>query len=712
MRPGKFLAVLLAAALLLTTTACTLNQIVLPNAGTETADPAPASAPVEYTYRTAVTELPVCWSPAQWQTESEAAILNWTVSPLYTPVPLDEGWTLAPEMADREPVDVTADYAGSEVYGVPADAQTGYAYQIDLNPLACWSDGTPITAQDYLDSLETLLNSGNKYPRAEDFFSGVLQIAGAYDYYMQDQVGAVEYRSLADAGFASMEEAKAAGYTYFYLDMDGFWGLSCGWQPINSTTSYRDEAVIAGTDEDYVTPSYLYSTYLSPGAPYAVYRTSYVGVLERKVTRRDFSQVGIIATGEYQITLVLEVPLAVRALESALSTAWLIRAQDTAEYGTAPENTPSCGPYRVARVDDGGVYLTRNENWYGYSDGLHKDQYQADAIDCRYFETEESVQAAFDAGELDVAALSGGSVQIPQTYVTRLTCNSSLAILKQREQPGICKRILSLPEFRQALSLSLDREAFAALYPGSTPATGLLADCFRLDYVGGQVYRQTGPGEKAAELQTDVTVQMLIQQAYDTAVTRGWMDETMAVELELLVYSEDPVYEEALNLLRSAVSRACAGTSLENRVHILKTVDPHYDETTRSGQFELAFSTWGGTQWDPWRLLQCCCDEDLRLEFGFEPNVEVCTLRVNGAAETRTYRGWYEALTGGIYAGADRNVRLEVLAGLEKALLEEYCAIPLFQRSRSLAVSDRLSPGTAEDWPEDVRYLHFREKDR
>lgn len=718
---------------------CGLLQPEVTDASTQPVETTEETLPAgagEYTYRLSMTQAPNWWSPMQWENSTDEFILENTAMGLYAAVanPDGDGYLLQPEMAAAAPEDVTAIFAGNSTYGVPADAQSGYAFRIDLNPDAVWEDGTPINADTYIYSMRQMLDCDQQNYRAAGFYSGQVVLAGAYNYHMQNQVGLKTYRTLADAGYSSVAEARNDGVTEFYLDMTSFWGLGCGWVNLEDETLYVDDAVSESDEEAEVSAKYLYETYLADGATYAAYQTAFVGLLEKTVEETTFDQVGLLKTGEYQIVLILEKPTTAEILQSNLLLGWLVK-EDLYEqwglfYGTAVDRYASCGPYKLTYISEEEIQLARNDAWYGYSDGKHQGQYQTTAIDCRIIEDTQQVQEAFENGELDMMTLSrpaADALSVPQTYVSKLTFNTSLSMLAGRQREGINKTLLFYEDFRKAISLSLDRAAFVAdCTPTSQPALGLLGDSFLSDVATGEGYRDSELGRQVIANvygSADATgydlqgAKALFQQAYDQAVAEGMIGEEDVVELEFLVYSgENPVYNAIVASLQHAINDATAGTSLADRITVVKTVDPDYYQTAQSGQFEIILSTWGGVDYDPYSIMSCYCDENKKFEFGFEPSYESCTITLGDAAVTKTYRGWYELLVNGKYVDADQQTRNRILAGLEQSLLESYICVPVYQRSTLVLDASRIQRTVEEALPlvelGGLRYITYTEDDR
>ena len=79
--------------------------------------------------------------------------------------------------------DVTSEYAGE--YGVPAEAESQYAYKITLRDTLKWDDGTAITAEDFVYTMKEQLNPAAKHYRADSFYNSGTVIHKARNYVFQ-----------------------------------------------------------------------------------------------------------------------------------------------------------------------------------------------------------------------------------------------------------------------------------------------------------------------------------------------------------------------------------------------------------------------------------------------------------------------------------------------------------------------------------------------
>ncbi|HPG91892.1 MAG TPA: ABC transporter substrate-binding protein, partial [Clostridia bacterium] len=338
----------------------------------------------DYTYNDYMAGSPDTWNNHTWETSDDSYILAYTDVGLYN-FQLNstkDGYDIVPEMAAAAPVDVTNEYAGNDNFGVPANATAGYAWKIALNKDAVWQNGVQINADTYIYSMQQQLSQQMLNRRADSWYAGDLIIANAKNYLYSGQEA---YSSLADKGFDSVEAAYAAGYTTVYCDFVNFWG---GTGPDGEQYLPIDSDLIVDDGAEPFPASEIYNDYLAPGAPYESYIGDYLFVKDSTpVTTWD--QVGLLKTGEYEITLVLQKPITqLFYVYYNLSGNWIVYEElyeackqqsgdlIVSTYGTSVETTMSYGPYILSEFQaDKQFTLTRNETWYGYWDGQHAGQY-------------------------------------------------------------------------------------------------------------------------------------------------------------------------------------------------------------------------------------------------------------------------------------------------------------------------------------------------
>ena len=523
----------------------------------------------DFVWKDSVSTLATNWNPHTYQTSDDSYPLDFLVSGLYTFIFNDElnpiegkdpysGYVIVPEMAAEMPVDVTEDIKAQygDKFGIPADATSGYAYKIALNPNAKWQDGTPINADTYVYSMQMLLDPKLMNYRATDYYDGDLAIAGANNYAHSGRT--VKRANSSDGATKAYEVAAlvkgddgvyktAEGYTvYIGLDDTGY-----GWMGGASLTDYKGyfpegvyDALKALADENgYVpcTDEALDTLYQFTGSDvwgnesredlgyYLSYDFTYA--------EYTFDTVGCLKTGEYEITIVLEKSLSGFYLLYNLSGNWLVyqpyydanikQVGDafTSSYNTSVETTMSYGPYKMTYYQaDKSMKFEKNENWHGYTDGKHiyKDpedgkiypMYQTTAIDCQVVAEAETRKSMFLAGQLmgyglqaadfDSYRSSDYCYATPATSTFFLILNGHRGAITEREAAEdfdtakFDLECLTLTKFKQAMALSYDKELFAStVSPARSGGYGLIGTTYIYDPETGARYRDTDAAKKA-----------------------------------------------------------------------------------------------------------------------------------------------------------------------------------------------------------------------
>ena len=324
--------------------ACALMLLVLPVSATE----APTLAPrVEGILE--LSQVPENWNPLGELTDDQRAILSLTSETLYK---IDSEGQIQPAQAAELPVDVTAQFAGQ--YGIAKTAVRGYAFAIPLRSGACWDDGRPLSAGDWVYTVEMLLK--------QDMLP--LDIAN-YHAYRQGETGpAAQIVSLKDAGYKSMEEAQAAGIRDFYVETNVFWGLDAGWLRITDRTRLYDAAIPSGCEEMYVTPAYLFQTHLSNSGDLKYFQKEFIGIPASDGEPMTMADVGLLVW-EDQLVLILEERTTPSQLALSLCPFYPIQqGANTERYGTAGYYT-GCGPYRIVSANKNEILMVPNSFWTG-----------------------------------------------------------------------------------------------------------------------------------------------------------------------------------------------------------------------------------------------------------------------------------------------------------------------------------------------------------
>ena len=416
-----------------------------------------------YTYQDSVSVMATNWNPHTYQTTDDAypvdtadiriglyeLIFNDELHPVEGKEPFT-GYVVLPEMAASLPVDVTEQVkAEHPEFGIPEDMTSGYAYTIDLNPDACWEDGTPINADTYVYSMQKLLDPKLLNYRAVDYYGQNFSIAGAEEYANAGRTVDLDNYAMSGYTLEDLTLGEDGQYVspegspmFVGVNFDLSWTAQSGGTLQELVEGYGDqyfnmerwEELVALADENGLAPltedSYAMLVSListdawmedESNAPcYFVERKTYPEV--------DYSTVGLYKSGDYQITLVLDKALAGFNLYYRLTSNWIVKEDlyescltsstgaDGVEvwsstYNTSVETTSSYGPYKLVEFQtDKFMRYEKNENWYGWTDGKHEyvdpndgqtyPMYQTTAIECEVVEEAATRKLMFLRGEL------------------------------------------------------------------------------------------------------------------------------------------------------------------------------------------------------------------------------------------------------------------------------------------------------------------------
>lgn len=458
-----------------------------------------------------------------------------------------------------------------------------------------------------------------------------------------------------------------------------------------------------------------------------------------------WEDVGILKTGQFEIVLITARPVAQPEfyVPYYLQASYLVcpslwesckqywdadgnllsgdcpeAATITSTYCTSLETSVSCGPYTLIAFDPGQqLTLERNFTWYGYMDGLHLGQYQADTISCRIISNYNDILALYAAGELDRITLQSGDIahyldndllrQTAETYTTKLTFNTDPEALAARGN-----QVLANATFRKAIALAIDRSRFSAAYtaPGLT-GLGLINEAYIADVATGLIYRETEGantilrqlyGESLTGFDLDAA-QNLMRQAFAECLADGSYDGVSSITLQLSVYRDDETYRQIYHYLSRALADAAEGSGFAGKVTLELVVDKNCYAAMAAGQTDMIFSTWGGNALDPFGILyHCYCGENA-MEYGFDSSSLTLQTQINGETFSASLLDWARWCAGEQgnapvsqsgrtlvdFHSFDPESQAAIFAELEFAYLSQFVTTPLYSHGSALLLSEK-----------------------
>ena len=737
-----------------------------------------------YTYHTYNTVSPSNWNELSYQDANDADLISYLNSSFFAyDFKFDEYGEIVPgEFVVKYAAaigleDVTAEY--KDAWNLPGDR--AYAYKITLRDNLKWENGDPIVAADFVYTMQEQLNPLFLHYRADSYYAGSVNIVGAQSYVKQGQQldtvdngvdalyvmadlvkgedgvytqpdGNVIYFALTEGidwcgGYSVADYANAG-----YLEPNAFASLQALADPETGRVPVTDETIdlwktLINTaawdneDESYL-PNYLVFPYTYP--------------------EFSWDNVGLLATGDYELVVIMTNPLELLDEEGNLtyhcaydfsglplvhkatfeankvapvegSTLW------TSTYNSSKETSMSWGAFKLESFQSGKEYtVVRNTNWYGYHLEENEGLYMTDRIVEEIVDEWNTAWLKFLAGEIDgigmdvsVAPDYKGSSRAyftPSDYIQSAQLQSSKAGLESRESEGVNKTILTYQDFRNAMSLAINRAEYADKCTTSSLAGfGIFNSMHYYDVANGGVYRNTDEAKqvlcdvygidtsKYASLDDAVAAidgynleaaKKLVDSAYAQALADGEISETDKVVLTFGTSADNEASRRHYDYLSAAWTKMCEGTALEGRIEFEfnASFGAQWAKDFRAGAYDICLGGWSGAAWNPGYFLLAYLDDGYRYATGWDTSSHMMTFTMKGVGEngadvteTMSLIDWYNCLNGiegckydWSEATLKEEQRLQLIAALEGEVLKTYYTVPLYYSFSASILSYKL----------------------
>lgn len=442
-----------------------------------------------------------------------------------------------------------------------------------------------------------------------------------------------------------------------------------------------------------------------------------------------------------RFVMVFENALTQYQVKSALTSNWLVYKAYYEEgysqqgslkltsYGTTSGKYMGYGPYKLDSYEtDKQLIFVRNENWYGYKSdkkNYHANEYQTDRIVCKILADQATALLEFESGNLDNVVLSANDTDKYKfsDYLLKrsgsntwsISINSDAEKLAALESDGNGnRRILSVPEFRKAISLSIDRAYIGQnIVAGATAAYTFINDNYYYDMENDptSVYRNTaqakkavlalygieyGEGKRYATLDDAYksvsgydpdSAKEAFVAAYTKAKAAGLYNDGDNIRLTVYNTSVTAKFTALVNYIQKTVNEATKGTPLQDKVTVTTAVMQNgLGDAIHNGRVEARYYSFAGDYANPNGMIANFTDSKANTtpECGFDPLTATfdVTADFNGDGEaetvTKTYDAWQKSIAaGGAYATASNDIKLEILSALEYNLLSGFRTLPL-----------------------------------
>ena len=741
--------------------------------------------PKTYTYNTYTTISPSNWNELTYQDNNDTQIMSYIGSAFFEfDYKYDAAGEIVPGQYDvqysaaTKLEDVSSQYVG-EQWGIEEGAQHR-AYKITLREDLKWDDGTAINAHDFVYTMKEQLNPLFRHYRADSFYVGGTIIHNAENYVKQGMVDPeVDNSNSGKYTVADLVKGEDGVYTqpggaqvHFnykaangylggktvasyaqYLDAEAYAALTKmanedGWISVTDETLELWAKLINTADWGFETPEYI---------PYYLY-------YEYTYPTVDFEDVGMFVPGEnpYEFVIVLDKPLQLLNEDGSLyykaaynlSSLPLVHRQKyeankvepaganalwTSKYNSSVGTTASWGPYRLTTFQAGKNYvLERNPNWYGYNMEEYAGNYQTQKIECEVIKEWNTAWLKFRSGEIDgigidvsIADDYKGSERAyftPDDFVGSLQLQSSKKALEERESEGVNKTMLTYVEFRQALSLAINRDEYNRKCTTSSLAGyGLFNSMHYYDVANGGVYRNEDVAKQVLCEVYGVNVEeyesldaahaaitgynlelarQLVDIAYDKAVADGEIDGDDVVKLQFGSSEISTIVTRNHNFIKESWLELVKGTKLEGRLAFEedKAAGEAWATDFRAGTYDVCMGGWTGAAWDPGYFLLAYLSPAYMYSTAWDTSSVTMEFTMPGVGEngedvtdTMSLIDWYGCLNGSAgckYNWAEGAIpnskRLLLIAALEKEVLSVYYSVPIQYRFGASLISYKI----------------------
>ncbi len=402
----------------------------------------------EYTYNATFSLSPSTFNPLQYKSSTDSVPLDYTTMSFYGySYNADQtGFELTPSMAAEDPIDVTSEYNKDDKWGLQ-DETSGFAFRIKLNPDATWENGDKITADDYVYTMQELLDPKMANYRASNYYNGTPAIYGAKDYFYSGQTTFMSATEVVgeetdswDGLYFDASNVAAFGKIFGKTDMTALANYVAyftvnGVNYYEKLVEYSGSKRIALNDEIF---GYIKAIF-SEGAPLSAYwkwadsEIPYFTVCEKVFPEYSFDNVGVKKIDDYTIDIIYTGEIAGFYIKYSIGlplvnkTLWeKCKKVDengivSSSYGTSVDTYIGYGPYKLTKyIVDQIMVFEKNENWFGYSekyaekygtftaefDGKEHQQFETTKIVLNYVKEISTREQMFILGQTDVLGLN------------------------------------------------------------------------------------------------------------------------------------------------------------------------------------------------------------------------------------------------------------------------------------------------------------------
>lgn len=669
------------------------------------------------------------------------------------------GYVMKTSMLAKDPEDVTANYkADWAKWGIVADGDgnaKSRIWKLTLRSDLKFDNGDAITTQDFIDSLQRLIAPAAANYRADGLWSGDMVVHNAKNYFYQGKTMWNTARDVFDTysesndsrlvftlGNTKEVQALTGDSSASVVKMRTLFGFPESYGKANVVAYLIGSGYVEGTPADFLA---LEGKTLAEIKADPALKAAWEQIIEFWQTEPneelDFfisqftwpavniDSVGLQKISDTEMYVVLDKELEGFYLKYSLGSLPLVHVATydrcaktengiySNSYATSADTFVGYGPYKlVAFVADSIALFERNQYWWGYTSGTFSDHtkyYQTEEVSIKQIVDEATRREMFLKGELDGYGLLEADMKDYQsskyTYYTDgdstwfVALNPDMAGLESAQKTAtpltagneVNKTILTIKEFRQALSFSIDRDAFnLALSPTSSVAKALYSNMIIYDPDLGSTYRSTDAAKNAIlafwglsdwESMTDEdgepmfedideaidfisgynleAAKKLFNEAYDKAVADGLISDAAIKsgkwEIQIMIgqpgTGSSTYYNKGYDHLKQIWTAAVEGTKLAGHL-TFKQSQPlgstNFSDYLKNNTVDVLFGVgWTGSALNPYGLIEAYVAPRYQYDPGWNTDATDLVIELEleeGQAKLwkASVKKWQEALGG------------------------------------------------------------------
>jgi len=473
----------------------------------------------------------------------------------------------------------------------------------------------------------------------------------------------------------------------------------------------------------------------------------------------EWEDVGVWASGDYQITFVLNNWHNMFDFRHGIHGDWLVHYEMytaglsmeedlmVTNYNTTIETSRFAGPFQLVVAElDRQLVFERNPYWFGWTDPAFDDFYMMTDIIIDIIPEHATAMMLFRQGLIDRMGVgaedfetyrfSDHLVQWETTNMERLIFNTDLDMLRDLEEymgDGYNRQVISITEFRQAISFAIDRGRLAAqgtagrapsvvlmmnyfydftnnpdsLFRNNEHAQRAFVEFYGMSYGPGTPFATVGDAFDAITGFNVHRARELFQEAYEYAIANGLYTSGQPINIHVAVAAAALLPERMRqnDLLREMLQEATIGTGFEGNIDITFLGNfAGSNDALLDGRVEARTGGWGGSIFSPVGLMGVYTNtvnmgglRGINESAGWDPTQDTFSLTYDfgNGVETRTksFEDWHMSISGtGEFVGDDTlDIRVFILANLEVQVVATFQAIPLHVQVNNTLVSMKIN---------------------